>query len=63
MSADLFNIFLEHLMWKTLEDDTSIENNGVQVNGRIINKFRFADDIDVIGELLNIIQELLDRVE
>jgi len=51
LSPDLFNIYLEHIMREAIE---GMESNGSRVNGRTINYLRFADDIGLMAELLDI---------
>ena len=46
LSETLFNIFLERIMCEALDD----HEGSVSIGGRLITKFRFADDIVVNAE-------------
>src|SRR6218665_1258064 len=59
LSSYLFNLILEAVMNLALKD-TEIGGN---INGKMINNLRFADDIDLIAEEKHQLQELTDRVQ
>jgi len=59
LSPYLFNLILEAVMNLALKD-TEIGGN---INGKMINNLRFADDIDLIAEEKHQLQELTDRVQ
>jgi hypothetical protein len=59
MSSDLFNLLLEIVMRLAKER----EEVGVNINGRITDNLRFADDVDLIATTGKNLQELTDRVD
>ena len=58
-SPTLFNIFLERIMCKALDDH---EGSG-SIRGRLITNFRFADDIIVNAEEVEEADVLVDRLD
>lgn len=59
LSPTLFNIFLEHIMLRTLDNFQP----SISINGRPLCNLRFADDIDLIGSSEGELQELTTRLE
>ena len=59
LSPLLFNVYSEHLFKEALEN---IED-GVVINGEIINNLRYADDTVLIADTAEGLQRLIDRVE
>ena len=59
LSPTLFNIFLERIMFKALDDNES----SVSIGGRLISNFRFADDIVVNAEEEEGADVLVDRLD
>ena len=59
LSPDLFNLILEAMMAKALED----HDTGVSINGQIVSNLRFADDIDLIADSPEDLQNLTDYVD
>ena len=59
LSPALFNIFLERIMYVTLDD----REGNVSIGGRLITNFRFADDIVVNGEEEVEAGVLVDRLD
>ena len=58
LSPDLFDVILEAVMAKALEDrDTEI-----LINEQIVSNLRFADDIDLIADSPQDLQKLTDQV-
>jgi len=43
-------------------DKKSSRNIRVRVNGQIVNNLRFADDIDLITETIEVLQDITDKV-
>jgi len=60
LSPKLFNLFLEYIMREATID---VEDTGANINGRRVNNLRFADDIDLVAELLEEAQRLLNKVD
>ena len=58
LSTVLFNIFLEQIMIKTLDEYTST----ISIGGRKISNLRFADDIDLIAGSNTELQDLTNRL-
>ena len=61
MSSDLFNLLLEIVM--RLAKQKEKEETGININGRIIDNLRFADDIDLMANTHKKLQELTNRVD
>ena len=59
LSHTLFNIFLERIMCKALDD----HEGSLSIGGRLITKFRFADDIVVNVEEEEEAGVLIDRLD
>jgi hypothetical protein len=58
LSPDLFNLFLEHVLGEALDS----YQGGALVNGRCVSNLRFADDIDLMGETVDEVQNLVHAV-
>jgi len=59
MSSDLFNLLLEMVMRLA----KGREGVDININGRITDNLRFADDVDLIASTSRNLQELTDRVD
>ena len=59
LSSTLFNIFLERIMCEALDD----HEGSVNIGGRLITNFRFADDIVVNAEEEEEAGVLIDRLD
>ena len=58
LSSTLFNIYLEEIMWATLEN----YKGSVVIRGRKICNLRFADDIDLIAVTLDGLQLITNKL-
>ena len=58
LSPSLFNVFLEEIVSRTVEELTG----GVCVQGLLVNKLRFADDIALITDKSNELKLLTNRL-
>ena len=59
LSPVLFNVFLENIMEKALQEF----HTSIAIGGRPISTLRFADDIDLMGKGEDELQELTTRLE
>ena len=57
-SLILFNLFLETIMPETLHD----HHTSISVGGRPICNLRFDDDIDLMGGINGVLQDLTNRL-
>ncbi|XP_060531555.1 uncharacterized protein LOC132705138 [Cylas formicarius] len=58
LSPLLFNVYSEHLFKEALDDT----EDGLVVNGQIINNLRYADDTVLVADTAEGLQRLVDRV-
>jgi hypothetical protein len=59
LSPYLFNILAEMVMRETLEGF----NGGIQIGGRRVTNLRYADDIILLGNSVDELQDLVDRLD
>ena len=57
--ADLFYMFLDHVLSEALD----AYQGGTLVNGRRVSNLRFAIDIDLMGETVTEVQDILTAVK
>ncbi|KAI5732155.1 hypothetical protein M8J77_022354 [Diaphorina citri] len=58
LSPLLFNLYSEELFNEALEDS----NEGISINGTIINNIRYADDTVILASNINDLQSILNKV-
>ena len=60
LSACLFNLYAEYVMWNAMLDEAQV---GIKIAGRNINNFRYADDTTLMAESEEELKNLLMRVK
>ena len=61
MSSCLFNLYAEHIMRNAGLDEAA--QAGINISGRNINNFRYADDITLMAECEKELKSLLMKVK
>jgi hypothetical protein len=58
LSPILFNLYAEEIMSEALEDT----EEGININGKVINNLRYADDTVLIAGSIEDLQKILNKV-